>query len=70
MILPPKPITFAFNSSFAYKAEVISRTGGAERTPATLLTALLIPTPVPQIHTPKSALPFTTSSPTFLPKIG
>ena len=54
VIIPPKPITFAFNSSFAYIADVISRTN-AERTPGTLLTALLMPTPVPQIHTPKSA---------------
>jgi hypothetical protein len=38
----------------AYIADVISRTN-AERTPGTLLTALLMPTPVPQIHTPKSA---------------
>jgi ribose 5-phosphate isomerase RpiB len=27
-------------------------------------------TPVPQIHTPKSASPLATFSPTFLPKIG
>lgn len=47
-------IPFAFNSSFAYNAVVISRTK-AERIPGTLLTALLIPTPVPQIHIPKSA---------------
>ena len=40
----------------AYRAVVISRTK-AERIPGTLLTALLIPTPVPQIQTPRSAWP-------------
>lgn len=61
-------MTFAFNSSLAYNADVISRTS-AERTPGTLFTALLIPTPVPQIQTPKSALPLTTCSPTFYQKL-
>ena len=39
----------------------------AQRAPGTLLTELVMPMPVPQRTTPRSALPEATASPTALP---
>lgn len=64
VILPPNPNILAFKCFLAYTAEDISLTN-VGLVPTTLAVDAVIPTPVPQRTTPKSACPPTTFSAAF-----
>jgi len=65
-ILAPNAMMFALLCSFVSLADTGSLTTAA-RTPFTLLAAMEIPIPVPQIKTPASTSPLATALPTFAP---
>ena len=69
MTLEPKAITFALLCNLEYLALYVSEQIHA-RIPFTLLHAIPIPTPVPQIAIPRSTSPFITAIDTFSPQIG